>query len=400
MKESYIYAFDPEGKSKKFCKNCGLCLQKCPVMKMGKEEARAEQERLLGGGKPLRVLNECTLCYNCNNYCPHGLNPFALIMERMVERVGQSETGIPPYIQYLFTGHGDSCLFFDIYDSLSEDEKSVLDKWETLPTKSKEVLFISCVGREIPLLIEKSKALKSLHKYAPRGACCGEASFRMGDFQTFSETVDRTLEFFNGLETEQLVCYCGSCCHSFKNVWHDYLNIKLPFEIVSIWEWLWDKVQKGELKVKRPIEKTVAITDSCYSNQLGDKFYGAIRGLHEAAGMSIVELQNNKYDNLCCGMTTSIQNNFDLMESFIASEKAAEKKIQQILETKNNDFTCYCPGCFFQLRRGAKKANIQIHYSLEEILWAFGDEYPVSLMDRASQHAKLLKNKIQSTASD
>jgi Fe-S oxidoreductase len=122
--------------------------------------------------------------------------------------------------------------------------------------------------------------------------------------------------------------------------------------------------------------------------------------LHEAAGMSIVELQNNKYDNLCCGMTTSIQNNFDLMESFIASEKAAEKKIQQILETKNNDFTCYCPGCFFQLRRGAKKANIQIHYSLEEILWAFGDEYPVSLMDRASQHAKLLKNKIQSTASD
>ena len=162
MKKSYIHAFDPEGKGKKFCKNCGLCLQQCPVMKMDKEEARAEQERLLSGEKPLRVLSECTFCYNCNNYCPHGLNPSALIMERMAERIRESETGIPPYIQYLFTGYGDSCVFFDIYDSLSEEEKSVLDKWETLPSKSKEALFIGCLGREIPLGIEKSIALKGL----------------------------------------------------------------------------------------------------------------------------------------------------------------------------------------------------------------------------------------------
>ncbi len=394
MNNSYIYAFDREGKSKIYCKNCGLCLQKCPVMKMGKEEALAEHERLLRGEKPLRVLKECTLCYICNNYCPHGLNPFALIMERMVEDVGQSETGIPPYIQYLFTGHGDTCIFFDIYDSLSEDEKAVLDKWETLPPKSKEALFIGCVGREIPLQIEKSMALKSLHKYAPRGACCGETSFRLGAFKIFSETIDRTLKFFAGIEIDRLVCYCGSCCHSFKNVWRDYLNIKLPFQIVSIWEWLWDRVQKGELKVKRTIEKTVAITDSCYSNQLGDNFYDAIRGLHEAAGMSIVELKNNKYDNFCCGTTTGIKTNYDLIESFIASEKAAGNKIQQVLETKSRDFTCYCPGCFFQLRREAKKANVQIHYSLEEILWAFGDDYNVSLMDRAYQHAKLFKSKV------
>ena len=394
MKKSYIHAFDSEGKSKEFCKNCGICLRKCPVMKMGKEEARAEQERLLNSEKPLRVLSECTLCYNCNYYCPHDLNPCALIMERMVENIRQSKTGIPPYIQYLFTGHGDSSIFFDIYDSLSNDEKDVLDSWEILPPKNREVLFIGCIGREIPLGIEKSEVFRDLPKYAPRNACCGELSFRMGDFQTFSETIDRTLEFFDGLETERLVCYCGSCCHSFRNVWNDYFNIKLPFEVVSVWEWVWGKVQKGELKVKRPIEKTIALTDSCYSSHLGDDFFKAVRGIHKTAGMSIVELQNNKYDNLCCGATSSIRNNYDIMESF----KVANNKIRQVQETESRELACYCPGCYFQLRRGAKEFDIQIHYSLEEILWAFGDDYPVPLRDRASQHAKLFKNKLQATA--
>ena len=50
---------------------------------LGKEEARAEHARLRNGEETLRVLKECTFCYNCNEYCPHGLNPLALIMERI-----------------------------------------------------------------------------------------------------------------------------------------------------------------------------------------------------------------------------------------------------------------------------------------------------------------------------
>lgn len=390
--KSYIDAFDPEGKSSSICKNCGICLQKCPVMRMDKDEAKSEMANLLSGTETKRVLNECTFCFSCNHYCPHGLKPYALIMERLAEKIRKLDKGIPPYIDYYMTGKCDSNVFCDVYDSLSEKERGILSKWEVIPPKSKEVLFVGCTGRQIPQEIENSKVLAELPKYGPRLACCGELSYRYGDYKTFAETVERTYQFLSGLDTERLVCYCGSCANYLGNIWPNYHGVKLPFKIVSVWEWLWEKVQKGEIKAKRKISKKVAITDSCYSSELGDKFYEAIRGLHEAAGMEVVELKNNRYDNLTCGAVSIVRNNFDYMEGV----KEAKKKIAQVREAGTSDIACYCPGCFGQLRTGAQRAGLKLHYSLEEILWAFGDEYTVPLETRVTQQAELLMLKVKS----
>lgn len=391
--KSYIDAFDPQGKSKEFCKTCGICLQKCPVMKMDKEESRGEMTRLLNSEETTRILNECAFCFSCNNYCPHGLKPYALIMERMAEQLRKSKKGIPLYASYCMTGKSDSCIFLDVYKTLSENEKEILDKLEIIPPKSKEVLFIGCIGREIPYGIEHSRVLEELPKYGPRNACCGEIPYRYGDYQAFTETVERTFQLLKGLDTERLICYCGSCANYFGNIWPNYHGVTVPFEIISIWEWLWEKVKKGELKVQREIPTRVALTDSCYSSELGDRFYEAIRGLHEVVGMKIVELKNNRYDNLTCGAMSVVRNNFDLMEGF----KDTRKKINQVLETGISDLTCYCPGCYLQLRGPATKSGLKIHYSLEEILWAFGDEYPVPLEQRAAKQAELFIQKVKAS---
>jgi Fe-S oxidoreductase len=393
MKErSYINAFNPEGKSDKLCETCGICLQKCPVMQMGKEESRAEHARLRNGEETLRVLKECTFCYNCNHYCPHDLNPLALIMERIAENIGRSRKGVPEFLRYLFTGHGETSVFADAYKMLPDNEQVVLDTWERYPPKSEEVLFVGCIGREIPYGIEHSSALKRLPKYAPRDACCGELPFRLGDFKAFTQTVERTSGLFDGLHTDRLVCYCGSCTHSLNNIWSQYLDVKPSFEIITVWEWLWEKVQQGELKVQRKIERKVAITDSCYASELGDRFFEALRGLHEAVGMEVVELANNRYDNLCCGMPSIIRNGFDIFEPL----KVAAKKIEQVKEAKVSDLFSYCPGCFMQLGRAAKEGGVETHYSLEEILWALGDEYPVPLRKRTKVQGKLFMEKLQS----
>jgi len=388
---SYINAFDPEGKSEKVCEKCGICLQRCPVMQMGKEESRAEHTRLRKGEETLRVLKECTFCYDCNRYCPHSLNPLALIMERVTDNIRRSGKGVPEYLRYLFTGHGESSVFADVYKTLPDAERAVLDRWEQYPPTSEEVLFIGCIGREIPYGIEHSSALKTLPKYAPRDACCGELPFRLGDFEAFTRTVKRTSALFEGLKIERLICYCGSCSHSFNNIWRQYLDAKPPFEIITIWEWLWKKVQRGELKVQRKIERKIALTDSCYASELGDRFFEAVRGLHEAVGMEVVELANNRCDNLCCGMPCIIRNNFDILEPL----KVAEKKIEQVKEAKATDLTCYCPGCFIQLRGAAKNVGVEMHYSLEEILWALGDEPSAPLKERTRLQGKLFMDKLQ-----
>lgn len=361
---------------------------------MEEEESLAEMNRLLNGEETKRVLNECTFCFSCNRYCPYGLKPYALMMERMVEENRKSGKGIPPFITYFFTGKTDSCLFWDVYESESEEEKAILDRWEILPPKTQEVLFIGCVGRTIPYGIEHSTVFQDLAKYAPRNACCGELAYRFGDYQTFFETVERTSQLLEILDTERLVCYCGSCANYLGNVWPNYHGVKLPFEIISVWEWLWEKLETGDLKVQRKISNSIALTDSCYGSELGDRFFQAVRGLHEAVGMEVVELSNNRYNNLTCGSMSVIRNNYDLS----AGIQETKKKMEQVLNTKASHLFCYCPGCYTQLRGAAKKSGVQIHYSLEEILWALGDDYPVPYEERAAKQSQLFIQKVKSSA--
>ena len=108
--------------------------------------------------------------------------------------------------------------------------------------------------------------------------------------------------------------------------------------------------------------------------------------------MEVIELKNNRYDNLTCGAMSIVRNNFDYMEGV----KEARKKIAQVRESGASDIACYCPGCFGQLRTGAQRAGLKLHYSLEEILWAFGDEYTVPLETRVVQQAELLMQKVKS----
>lgn len=374
VSKSYIDAFNFQNKNSNGCVNCGICLQKCPVMRMEKAESKAEMTRLLNNEPPLRVLNECTFCFSCNHYCPQGLKPYALIMERMTSKNREGGKGIPKAAEYMFTGKNESGYFFDIYNAAPAEDTAILDLWQKPPKKTRDTLFIGCFGRTIPQSIEHSKALSGLAKFAPRDACCGEIAYRFGDYATFTQTVERTYRQLSALNTERLVCYCGSCSNYFGNIWPNYHGMTLPFEVISIWEWLWEKHQNGELAVKRSFDKKVVLTDSCYSSELGEKFYTAVRGLHAAAGMTVAELENNRYDSLCCGFASGIRNNYDQSQTLVE----AQKKMKQILATREKEVSCYCPGCYALINGGAQEAGVKVHYAINSILWAFGDDRPAA----------------------
>jgi Fe-S oxidoreductase len=390
--KTYIDSFDPEGKSAELCATCGKCLQLCPVMKMGKEESIAEMSRLLKGEETKRVMKECTFCFNCNNYCPHDLKPYNLLMERVKEQHRANGRTEPPMnVQYFFTNKHENNWVADVYNQHSDEEKQILDKWTEPPAKSKEVLMVGCVGRMIPYGIEHSKVLSELPIYAPRDLCCGEIPHRFGDYDWFTKIIENSLKLFEKLDTERLITYCGSCTNYFGNIWPNYMGVKLPFEVVTIWEWLWDKYQKGEIKVQKKISGKFAITDSCYSSELGEKFFEAIRGLHKAVGMEVVELKNNRFENFSCGFASLVRDNYGPHEG----EQETKTKIGQFKESGASDLACYCPGCFMRLRGPFKESgeSLRLHYGLEEILCAFGDDpYPSSLEDKLSiMDAEMMK---------
>ena len=368
VSNTYLDGFIPAGADHNECTKCGICLQNCPVMKMEQEEAKAEIVRLIKAEETKRVLNECTFCFSCNHYCPNGLKPYNLIMERMAEHNRKNNAKLHPFATYMINGRNEPGFFNEQYEKSSDDHKAILKRWSEIPAKTKDILFIGCYGRTVPFGIEHSKALESLPKYGPRDICCGDIPYRFGDYQAFSEIAEKAFNRLSLLKADRLVCYCPSCANYFGNVWPNCHGLRLPFEIISLYEWLWEQYQEGGLQIQKKVKQDIVISDSCHAGELGERFMSSVRGLYEAAGRNVIELKNNKYDSLCCGFASYIRGSHN--QSGVSEE--TQRKMKQILETGIDNVSFNCHGCKAHLSQEVEGTNIKLHLAMDDILEAFG----------------------------
>jgi Fe-S oxidoreductase len=363
------------------CTLCGECLMKCPVMQMGEAEAKREFESLLKGEEAPRVFKECTLCYGCNNYCPEGLRPYELILQRISE--GRSEN--PALMPYFINGMPAPNLFQEIYGSLSFGEQEIIRRWSTVPAPTKEIMFVGCVGKSICFDIENSQVLKDLPKFGPSDVCCGELAYRSGAWDAFSDIAERLLARFDELEIERMVCYCASCYTFLSRILPKVYGKELPFQLVSLYEWLLERLRAGELEVKRPLGYSAAVHDSCYTSELGQDFYEVLRELYRAAGVDTLELEHNRDYGLSCGAASIARrwNPLDLM-------KEQNRKYREVKEAQTKEMALNCPGCFLTLSFTSWMHGIKLHYMVEDLLWAFGDDVSTPLKKRLPLFAKLV----------
>jgi Fe-S oxidoreductase len=368
VSKTYLDGFIPAEADLNECIKCGNCLQNCPVMEMEREEAKMEIARLLKGEETKRVLNECTFCFNCNHYCPHGLKPYNLIMERMTEHNLKNKAKLSPFVTYMINGRNEPGFFNEQYEKSSDYDKAIIKRWSEIPSKTKDILYIGCVGRIAPFGIEHSKALKNLPKYGPRDICCGDLSYRFGDYQAFSEIAEKAFNRLSLLKTDRLVCYCDSCANYFGNVWPNCHGLKLPFEIISLYEWLWEQYQEGGLRIQKKVKQDIVISDSCHAGEQGERLFSSVRGLYEAAGMNVIELKNNKCDSLCCGYASE----FRFSQNRPGVSEETQRKMKQILETGIENVSFNCHGCAANLSQAVEGTNIKLHYAMNDILEIFG----------------------------
>jgi Fe-S oxidoreductase len=367
VSKNYLDGFIPAGAAHNECINCGICLHNCPVMKMEQEEAKAEIVRLIKGEETKRVLNECTFCFSCNHYCPIGLKPYNLIMERMVEHNRKNGTKMLPFVTSMINGRNEPGFFNDQYEKSSNEHKDILRKWSEIPAKTKDILFIGCSGRTAPFGIEHAKALENLPKYGPRDICCGDIPYRFGDYQAFSEIAEKAFNRLSLLKVDRMVCQCPSCANYFSNIWPNCHGLRLPFEIITLYEWLWEQYQKGGLQIQKKVKQDIVISDSCHAGELGERFISSVRGLYEAAGANVVELKNNKCDPLCCGFAGYIRGS----DNPPGVREATQRKMRQILETGIDNVSFNCHGCKAHLSQAIEGTNIKLHLAMDDILNAF-----------------------------
>ena len=68
---------------KDLCDECGICLERCPVLELPEGQAKLEIKALINGDTGFSlVLENCVTCNACDFICPQKANPYGLILER------------------------------------------------------------------------------------------------------------------------------------------------------------------------------------------------------------------------------------------------------------------------------------------------------------------------------
>jgi len=350
------------------CTLCGECFHQCPVMQLPLDVAKDEIRRLVDGQDTKRVLQKCTSCFACNFVCPEGCNPTQRILDVWHER--SLSRGVPVRAMYYTP---DSALNFRTYvvDRLPADEKALVKSWaDTSPCQ--EVFYPGCNWITVPYLA-RTKLLDGVNIRGSLNLCCGETYYRTGQYDMAERAAKRLQAWHEKLRFKKMLIPCTAGRNMFTNVLPKF-GVKLDFEVQHMLPWLLGRIEKGEIKITRPLNMEVTIQESCYGKFFGDDYMDVPRRLLEKMGVAVVEEELCRQRALCCGIGggfsyTSSYNPWDITLATIRTLRLAQKTGAQALAV-------YCAGCLQMLTVGqiVYPSRMPVYHIFELLQMATGEE--------------------------
>ena len=163
------------------CEQCGDCLSKCPYMRLDRETAVAEIQRMISGTPTQMVHDHCISCYACNAFCSRDCHPYELIISTWHDRYRRK--GLPVRASYLMPASVPN-FRTDMVKTMRPWEKALLEKWERTPPEGEFVVFPGCNALTLPHLLT-GPLMEGLVISGDFDLCCGEIVFSAWGFLTW-----------------------------------------------------------------------------------------------------------------------------------------------------------------------------------------------------------------------
>jgi Fe-S oxidoreductase len=246
-------------------------------------------------------LYQCTQCASCTEFCPQArvgkLDPSEAIrgargflFDNGVDRPRSIETMIhrPPKPQPLPASW------------IPEEARSRRDAILTY--------FPGCVFGEsfkqqgiATSLIGLLTKVEGSFQVITDGFCCGYPAFTVGDTQKATDHARVAVRYLKERKIRTLVVGCAWGFRMIKREYPRLLGEPLTFDVLHAVEYLWGKVDGGDLRLEIPLHLTATYHDPC---QLGRRcgVYAPPRALASAIpGLNLVEMVENRNEAMCCG---------------------------------------------------------------------------------------------------
>lgn len=354
------------------CTLCGECFHKCPIMGLPIEESIDEVKKLINDEKSQRVLKECQSCFSCNFYCPEDAHPASLILQRWNEqykREGLRKRG--KFFMTLYPHYPNFRSY--VMEHLPNQTKDLVKQWASLePLEGDTLTYPGC---NIITYAELTQAsfFKELEIRGRLEYCCGETLFRTGYRDELFQVTKRLDKWFNTLKPKKLLVLCTAGTNVFRNVLPHYgLTYKFE-EIKSYIEFLWEKIENGDIEIKNQLNMTVTIQDSCYSKMFGENYMDLPRKILERIGVKVIETDACREDMRCCGIgagfsVDSAYHPFKILGSALRNFKSFKK-------TKADAVCVYCAGCLatFTANKNLSLKRLKVYHIIELIQMAMGE---------------------------
>ncbi len=369
------------------CVQCGLCKSVCPTYAVELDEAYSPRGRILLAKSLLegklelspevaKKWDECTLCRNCENICPNGVEYKELLV--CVREEAQKEFG-RDWLKFFglkaltLQGEKFQRFFLKIGALLS---KLVLGRRKTLPLvfptgavkyfpkpslkaqnlrgklflplgkpKGTFLFFPGCMyenfytetAENVVLLLQKL----GYRVVVPEGTtCCGGPHLYSGFVDMFEKLKEKNTAVFKKLserfEIDGLVVVCPTGGGTFKE---DY---DLPFPVYELVEIL--EKEMPSLRSGRGEKVTVHYPCHYYTAmKLDTGIFDRVIRKDES-----VELVKGELNKSCCGFAGMFS-----VKNPELSQKILKRKMEDFKNTGAEKILTSCPGCVLQLNEGA-----------------------------------------------
>jgi len=293
------------------CTSCGECLEICPIFPLTKFAHRGPQATmekvtdLLQGGEvseeAYEMVFSCTGgCGICAKSCPEGLIPYSAFMPAIAKIAGAGRP-LPRRIYQHTQGHRHHFPEFFSALQIKPSEERWIRKAPANPEPVDVVFFSGCAATGIPhLLLETVGILERMGinfaTLSGRDLCCGAGPLLRGDLEAAQSIGENLISSIAAFNPKKAVLFCVSCQANFQYTLPRFVTI--PFQTYELSQFLVENLDR--IPFENSVDKVVTLHDSCTMASLGT--YDGMRTLLRAIpGITLVEMEHTREDNLCCG---------------------------------------------------------------------------------------------------
>ncbi len=350
------------------CALCGSCREVCPVKRMMKFETYSPRGKILTHKHYLKSEEAlpkdlvdnwyfCSTCGYCREVCPAGIDFIELVKGLRTDFV-KNRLGPPKEyteVQKVINQYGNP------FGKPTDDRANWLPVNYKPPKKAEYVYMAGCyasywcpeIATSIVNVLQKIKLPFAL--MGSREPCCGMVGDWGGDLLTFRETAEKNVkileEIMSSYGATTLFTSCPGC---YTTIHEEYPKIvgKLDFTIVHLADLFARLIDEGKIKFKKRLSLSVTYQDPCHIGRFHSIYESPRKIIETIPGVKLLEMDHTKnHANCCGGLLRTSHAKYAINQAKFRSEEARQTGASTLLT--------FCPMCFTNLRRVAKRANLE-----------------------------------------